>query len=223
VSGYTFTNVTANHTLTATFRQAEYTLTVNVVGSGSVSRQPDQATYHYSDVMTLTARPAAGWTFAGWSGGLMGNPTHVTMAGNTVVTATFSQTPNPVPTLTSLSPTTVTVGGPDFVLTVTGTNFISSSVIQWNGLPLATTFVSSGRLTATVPASNIAASGTISITVVNPEPGGGQSNTLFLTVRGYKLYLPLVARNYVSGLAGQVTAGGDGMQIINNQDERGRR
>ena len=72
---------------------AAYTLTTNVVGSGSVAKNPDQATYGSGAVVTLTATPAAGWSFAGWSGDLTGsaNPQTITMNANKVVTATFTQ------------------------------------------------------------------------------------------------------------------------------------
>jgi uncharacterized repeat protein (TIGR02543 family) len=71
----------------------EYTLTVNVVGNGTVTKNPDQTTYHYNDVVQLTATPDAGWTFDGWSGDLTGtdNPKSITMDGNKSVTATFTQ------------------------------------------------------------------------------------------------------------------------------------
>ena len=87
--------ITGNTTCTATFTQNEYTLTVNTVGSGNVTRNPDQTTYHYGDVVNLTAIPVSGWDFDGWSGDLSGavNPTQVTMNGNKAVTANFSLTP----------------------------------------------------------------------------------------------------------------------------------
>jgi len=64
------------------------------VGSGSVTREPSQATYRYGDVVTLTANAAPGWSFAGWSGGVSGsaNPVTLTVTGDTAVTATFTQT-----------------------------------------------------------------------------------------------------------------------------------
>ncbi|HOT91991.1 MAG TPA: PKD domain-containing protein, partial [Anaerolineae bacterium] len=70
---------------------AEYTLVVTIIGNGTVDEDPNQGTYHYGDVVTLTATADPGWTFAGWSGGLTGNPTQVTILGDTVVTATFTQ------------------------------------------------------------------------------------------------------------------------------------
>jgi uncharacterized repeat protein (TIGR02543 family) len=186
--------------------QPEYTLNYAAGAGGSLTGNTSQTVNYGEDGTAVTAVPNTGYHFVNWSDGSTANPrtdTHVT--ANVNVTATFAQVPNPVPMITSLSPTTITVGSPDFVLTVNGTNFINISVVQWNGTSLTTTFVSSERLLATVPASNITAAGAISITVVNPAPGGGVSNVLFFTVvirpatiGDYKLYLPLVANNRVA-------------------------
>jgi uncharacterized repeat protein (TIGR02543 family) len=80
-------------TITATFTQDEYSLTVNKVGSGSVGIDPDQATYHYGDAVSLTATSDPGWTFAGWSGNVSSsnNPLDVTIQDDTTITATFTQ------------------------------------------------------------------------------------------------------------------------------------
>ena len=69
-----------------------FTLTTSVSGSGSVSRNPNAATYAAGTVVTLTATPAAGFQFSGWSGDLSGsaNPATITMDANRTVTATFS-------------------------------------------------------------------------------------------------------------------------------------
>jgi uncharacterized repeat protein (TIGR02543 family) len=81
-------------TVTATFAEVlptQYSLTVNVVGSGSVSLDPDQALYDSGTVVELTAVANAGWQFSGWSGDLTGstNPAGITMDGDKTVTATF--------------------------------------------------------------------------------------------------------------------------------------
>ena len=83
----------ADKTVTATFTQDEYTLTVNTVGDGSVAKDPDQATYHYGETVELTATPGTDWVFSGWSGDLSGsvNPQSVTMNGDRTVTATFEE------------------------------------------------------------------------------------------------------------------------------------
>ncbi len=70
--------------------------------------------------------------------------------------------PSPgVPSISSISPTSAVVGSPDLTLTVTGSNFVNANryhnVVAWsvNGsdTSLATTFVSSTRLTGVIPAA----------------------------------------------------------------------
>lgn len=70
----------------------QYTLTVNVVGSGSVSLDPPGGSYDPGTTVTLTATPAGGFVFSGWSGDLSGtqNPATLTMDANKSVTATFT-------------------------------------------------------------------------------------------------------------------------------------
>src|SRR5439155_1405260 len=99
--------------------------------------------------------------------------------GSATLTLTIN---NPVPTITSISPTSATAGGAQFTLTVNGTNFVSGSTVNWNGSPLTTTYVNATQLTATVPAALIANAGTASITVVNPAPGGGTSNSVTFSI-----------------------------------------
>ncbi len=85
--------------------------------------------------------------------------------------------------VTALTPSTVAVGGPAFTLSVAGTGFSAGAVITWNGQALATSVVSSTQVTAQVPASLIASTGTASIQVVNlPFSGAVPSNTLQLII-----------------------------------------
>jgi PKD repeat protein len=83
-----------------------YTLTVNIVGNGGVTKNPNQATYHYNDVVQLTATANDSCTsFSGWSGDLVStnNPDNITMTGNKTVTATFTTIPPPDCTITAPS------------------------------------------------------------------------------------------------------------------------
>ena len=89
---------------------------------------------------------------------------------------------NPPPTLTSISPTSATAGGPALKLTLTGKNFVQGSAVQWNGNKLDTTYVSAAELTAYVPAADIATAGTASVTVNNPAPGGGTTAAQTFTI-----------------------------------------
>ena len=85
--------MTQDMTVTATFEEiAEpnyYTLTVKTVGSGVVTKSPDQTNYEENTIVTLTATPAEGWVFVKWEDGSTNNTRTVTMTQDMEVTATF--------------------------------------------------------------------------------------------------------------------------------------
>jgi hypothetical protein len=84
---------------------------------------------------------------------------------------------NPVPALTSVSPASANAGANGLTLILSGSNFISGSVVQWNGQSVTTHFVNAGQLTASLAASDLSAAGLYNVTVFNPAPGGGSSNS----------------------------------------------
>jgi len=90
---------------------------------------------------------------------------------------------NPVPSITSLSPSSASAGGKGFTLTVYGKNFVSGSKIQWNGFEKATTYISSTKLTAKISADDIALPGIAVVSVINPTPGGGLSNAVNFQIK----------------------------------------
>src|SRR5450830_1277675 len=98
----TDTNVTVNVNVSASFainiNIHRYALTANVSGSGSVAKSPDQSSYTHGISVQLTATPATGWHFVGWSGDLSGttNPATITMDVSKTVTATYAPLPHPV-------------------------------------------------------------------------------------------------------------------------------
>lgn len=90
---------------------------------------------------------------------------------------------NPIPFLNQpLVPTAVSPGSAGFVMNVSGTGFVSGATIDFNGSPLATTFVNHEHLSAVVPAAEVANASTASITVVNPAPAGGRSNVVYFQI-----------------------------------------
>ena len=93
-----------------------------------------------------------------------------------------SGVPNPAPQLTALSPSKVMVGLNGFTLTVTGSNFVSLSTVNWNGSPRPTEFLSSTQLQAQISPSDVALVGTATISVATPAPGGGTSSALPLSI-----------------------------------------
>lgn len=100
-----------------------------------------------------------------------------TTVGGTQVSHAFLLTPTP--TVNSLAPASAVAHGSAFTLTVNGTHFYSSSVVQWNGVPLPTTFVSTTQLTAQVPADDISTAGTAAVTVNNGGIGGASASVPF--------------------------------------------
>jgi len=98
---------------------------------------------------------------------------------------------NPVPLVTQpLNPAVATPGGPGFNLTVRGAGFVSGSVVNWNGNPRSTEFVSSSQLNAQILASDVENATTASVTVTNPSPGGGTSSPAYFEVTIPNLLCP---------------------------------
>ncbi len=91
----------------------------------------------------------------------------------------------PVPVIGQpLVPKAAPAGTAGLTLTVNGSQFVPSSIVNWNGNALATTYVSPIQLTAVVPASDLSAEAAAAVTVINPGPGGGTSNTSSFSVTG---------------------------------------
>jgi hypothetical protein len=84
-------------------------------------------------------------------------------------------TNNPVPTITILNPSQVTVASAGQSITITGTGFMSSTTLSYNGLPHAVTYVSASQLTMTLANADVMATGNYPIIATNPSPGGGPS------------------------------------------------
>ena len=198
-NGYTFLNwggdasgtannssitVTKNMVVTATFIQT-YSLTVNTVGSGSVTKNPDQISYLSGSIVQLSASPVVGWSFSGWSGGVTGltNPVSLTMDAAKTVTATFTQN--------SYSLTVNTVGSGSVSKNPNSASYLSGSSVQLSASPVAGWSFSgwSGAITGstnpasltmdsnkTVTATFIQNNYTVSYTVL-PSSGGTVTRT----------------------------------------------
>ncbi len=91
LSNYDFTNVTANHTISASFAINTYTLTISAA-NGSVVKNPDLAVYDHETLVGLKAIPDTGYHFVGWGGAVTGSLDTATvfMNGNKSVTAAFA-------------------------------------------------------------------------------------------------------------------------------------
>ncbi len=161
---------------------SQFTLTANgsnfLPGSKVRWNGVDRTTTFASDTQLTALIPASDVAVAGTATVTVFSPAP---GGGTSNSQTFTIN-NPVPTLNNISPTTAVAGSPQFTLTVNGSNFISTSVVQWNSSSRTTTFVNSGQLTATILDSDISVGGTPQVTVFNPGPGGGVTSPQPFTV-----------------------------------------
>ncbi len=104
--------------------------------------------------------------------------------------AAFAQS-SPAPAITFMSPSTAPAGNPGVAVVVNGTNFQIGSVVAWNGSPVPTTYFNSTQLTASIPATFLAAPAYATITVINA--GGVTSNGVIFTVTGSPLAISTAA------------------------------
>ena len=100
---YTFSNVSADHSIAAAFAGDAYAVTVSVVGAGTVTKDPDQASYPYGTGVQLTAAPESGWAFGDWSGDTTAsaNPLELVVTRERTLTATFVDAMAPAVHVTS--------------------------------------------------------------------------------------------------------------------------
>ncbi len=92
---------------------------------------------------------------------------------------TPTPTPNASPSIASISPHAGTATGLAFTLTVNGANFVPGSQVEWNGSSRTTTFISSSELQAAIMSADLATAAKITVTVVNPAPGGTSGGAAF--------------------------------------------
>jgi hypothetical protein len=186
-----------------------FTLTVNgsdFVADSSVTWSGQAlATTYVSASKLQAAVPASDLAAVGSASVAVVNPAP---GGGTSAVATFAiDASNPAPTISSLSPSSAAAGSTAVTLTVNGSNFVASSTVNWNGGALATSYASSSRLTALVPASLLVTAGSASVTVENPAPGGGTSTAAEFSITSASTGAPAV-RQVLSLTGGQTQSSG---------------
>jgi hypothetical protein len=114
-------------------------------------------------------------------------------AGNLTITVTnpgllisntvnLTVTSGNIPTIQSISPTSVVSGSSGATVAITGTNFLSTAIVRVDNADRPTTFVDDKHLTVRLPASDLFATGTRNITVFNPGQNGGTSSAVLFTI-----------------------------------------
>ncbi len=110
----------------------------------------------------------------------------------------------PAPLISNIFPASAVVGSAALSLTIAGSNFISSSIVLWNGANRNTVFISSAQLNAQIPASDLIAVTTAAVTVFSSGPGGGMSAPQDFFVTAARPAMPPIT----SGTAQVVTSTG---------------
>ncbi len=104
--------------------------------------------------------------------------------GTVVRSNTFEFTVNnPVPVVSSITPSEVVAGSGDTAVTITGSGFVSGSEVYFNGQAIAVDSYTYTSIRATVPSSMLTEPGQYAVVVKNPPPGGGLSSEVLLTVK----------------------------------------
>ncbi len=139
----------------------------------------DLATSYLSSTQLTAQVPAADSSAAATAQITVFNPAP---GGGTSTPISF---PVQAPAITSLSASTTQLASTpycspaDFTLTVTGTNFVNGLVVNWNGSPRSTTFISATQLSADITFADTASPGTAT---VNVSGLGTSSNSLTFTM-----------------------------------------
>ena len=146
--------------------------TVNVNGTA----RPTTYTSATQVVVALTASDLA------TTGSLSLTAVNPTPGGGVSAPATFTAV-NPAPTAGAVNPSSVDGGSiTNTLLTVSGSNFVPSSVVRIDGTARATTYVSSTTLNAALTPADQASARTLPVVVVTPAPGGGTSAAVSVTI-----------------------------------------
>jgi len=120
---------------------------------------------------------------------------------------------NPVPAITAITPRSVDAGAAATALAIVGSGFVPSSVVSWNGNPIATTFVNSTQVMAAVPTQDIAAGQVAQLSMANPAPGGGHSPAVAFNVTSPTPHVASISPATIAqGLAATITLSGSGFE-----------
>ena len=154
-----------------------------------------------SQTVTVRFRPTAASNFAG--------NVNVTASGDTISRGLSGSTTPAAPVASRLSPASTTAGGGGLTLTVTGSRFVASSVVRWNGMARPTAFDSASQLRVALTAADLATARAVPVTVVTPAPGGGYSGSVTFTVKAAPPAAPVASRLSPAS----TTAGGGGLTL----------
>jgi uncharacterized protein (TIGR03437 family) len=128
----------------------------------------------------------AGLTPATYSGSVKFTPS---ITGSIPITVNVTLTVNAgVPVITNLWPPGGLIGSPNMIITVTGQNFMSNSTVSIGAVKLpAPNVLTSTTMLLTMPSTEMAAAGSLPITITTPTAASPSATTLAST---FQVYFP---------------------------------
>jgi uncharacterized protein (DUF1800 family) len=197
----------------------------------AVTISPSPASVHVGTFLQFAAKVSGtSTTGVAWSitpatgagsispGGRYTPPASLPHPNTVIVTATSTASPttfasvtvtiqNPYPTVASVNPVNVPIG--QFSIAVNGSGFVPGAQVINGGTPMATTFVSSTRLTASGTSFPVEKDWKIPIVVKNPDPGSATSTDVISVVVAPTSGPHILAANVAAHFLDQAAFGPD--------------
>jgi uncharacterized repeat protein (TIGR02543 family) len=175
-------------------------LSATTAGGGSIGVEPPEGAYAADAMATLTATPAAGWTFLQWLGDASGTEpvTRVQMLRNKTVQAVFGTAVN-----------TTTVGSGSIWQNPVAAYYPYGTRIRFSGLPASGNYLAfwGNAVTSTDnPLDFPVTQPNLTVTAVFQPLGVGQFALALVPEGGGKLTASPAANRYSSGASVRVTA-----------------
>jgi uncharacterized repeat protein (TIGR01451 family)/uncharacterized repeat protein (TIGR02543 family) len=185
-SGSCSVTMDADKTVTANFAQITHNLTVAVspIGGGTTNPAVGVHTYPYGTVVTVTATPTTGYTFASWSGACTGSGScSVTMDADKTVTANFTSVAPDLSLSKQDGGQPVAPGGTlVYVLTYHNAGGNATGVVITETVPANTTFNAASSTSGWVCQPNGNAGSACTFNLGQVANGGGGSVSFVVTV-----------------------------------------
>jgi hypothetical protein len=133
--------------------------------------------------------------------------TYIPPAPNTSTTSDSYPTAtqnNPTPVIYSINPNQTKPDSDAMTLDINGENFTPGSVARWNSSDRVTTYVNTNKLKMKLTKADLSGRGEYLVTVFNPAPGGGFSNSAVFTIGDAPVVAPVVSNTVIKTTEGSV-------------------
>jgi autotransporter-associated beta strand protein/YVTN family beta-propeller protein len=177
----TFSGVLSGATALTKIGAGTLTLSASNTYTGGTTVEAGTLNINGTVASTITVRSGASIGGSGTVNGDVILEAGATYLGGLTVTGAVGSLSSG-PEIYTVTPAQIAAGSAATTITVFGANFVNGSTIRVGSTTMVTTFRDASLLTATLPSTLLASGAVLTISVVNPAPGGGTSNTRTVTV-----------------------------------------